>query len=373
MDVLSPLLSLLLVQEFSIPPPISTAQALAPDEKSFAFALDNGSLRLVKLPSGKEIWRAVGLSHSIECVSWSPDGSQIATVAHDGKLVLLRSDNGNREAEFGPGEAVFQVPLYQGTSYPSTVVFVDGGKRLLAVGGNSKARLLEAGSGSPIRELLYDVQSPIRASAISADGKHFAVGDDGGVFGVYSAATGALEAGPFRGPKPVHSLDFDATAERLAVGGGDWDVRVFTLASGTLPLRLPFADANWALSSDSDFDIVSVRFAPDGKTLLSSSSFQTFVRMWDLEHSKVVWEQYGNGLSPFPVRFSKDPSIVIVGMWDWVLDANSGALLHDLGGRFGPGGYAVGGHLAWHCDPGMITIVDPRTGKLVREVAHLSK
>jgi WD40 repeat protein len=360
-------LLLLFAAALQVPPPgenWSLVEALSPDGSLLALAVDDGSLRVIDLRSGKERCRARGLSRSMQGISWSREGGRIATISSMGEFAVLSAHSGEVEATFAP----FLGDSSEVCAFIHSVDFVDGDRKLMSRGGGSKARLVDAMTGEVVKQIRYRPKSAMTSSVVSPDGRHFAVGNADGDVAVHLAATGEIEAGVFHTHGHVHSLAFDSPARRLAIGAGDSKVRVLTLDGSAGPLELKhdhrceILDGPW---------IGSVCFSPDGKSLLSSTCNDIYeVRCWDLEHSSVLWEheyQFGTEF-PAPATFTRSGDLAV--LWDdgIILNAKTGEVLRRLDTRTREWNFSSGGDLAWVCTKGEVRVYDVRVGKLVCDI-----
>jgi WD40 repeat protein len=359
-------LSLLLLPGPTPPDWESHTQALSPDEKSFAYTISDGSLCVAELPIGKERWhvaidktrtRGSAWDRYGGDIAWSSDGSRLAFLTFDGEFGILQAADGMPTPEFARRR--ISTRDYRPESW-RTVRFLDGGDRLLVAGPS--AQLIDVKTGAVIKEYPWSVT----ASAVSLDGRHFALGDGNGVLAVYSGISGALEGERLWLPRAIWSLDFDADAKRLAVGAGDFNARVFDLPIAAPPRVF----SHWDTADRLDDGIGGVSFGADGESLLSSSTGSWEVRCWDLRRESLRWVfDFGGGNEGgMPASFTKDQSSVLLSKGGLVLDALTGKTVRDLGKGIGYREYFAGGDYAWSCFEGKITIVNPRTAKLVCEI-----
>jgi WD40 repeat protein len=350
------------------PPIRSIAQALSSDGKLFAYAVTDGSVHIVKLPDGKARAIAGGLPVDLDGLAFSPDDRELATVAHDGSVRILACADGKLLGSYASDHERLSDEWRL-----RSIEYVDDGTKLLLAGEAPKARLIEREDGARVRELTLgarrdvDDDGPtISASAVSLDRKHFALGDRAGRYAVLSARSGAIEFGPREGPKWVHSVDFDPAVEHLAIGAGDCTARVVSLWKKAASLELSHCDQDWS----GDLAIGFVRFGPDGKTLLSTSFDFWEVRLWDLEHKRLVWQYDFSGGNPAPIAayLTPDRTRVLVSPDGTLLDAKSGKALHQLCVPTDYRWYQSADGYAWTQSSSAIQLVDPGTGKTVCEL-----
>ncbi len=347
------------------PPPKSTAQALSPDEKLFAYAVDDGTVHIATLPDGNPWIEPKWFPESTGGLAFSPDGKELAVLSHDGWIRILATANGALLAEFAGATSDLLFPVHS-----PTIEFVDGGSKLLLPRGDSEARLIEREDGLVIRVLSPEPTRRITASAVSADRRHFALGGKGGHFAVYSATTGSLECGPIQTPPPVQALDFDPEATRLAVGSGDCHVRLYPLRSGPSEPRLlshsdkgPWGDP----TLDGDQTVGFVKFSPDGKQLLSSRLPYWETCVWDLERARLLWkDDDGVGTrSPMLAEFVSLPRPAVITCKGKIFDAIDGEQLPGIGDAKYWDFQVLAGPYAWRDGPLGLEFIDVRTRKHV--------
>ena len=365
-----------LAQEVHVVPDVklvartSNAQALSPDEKELAFNAefhgmhryrDDVSVRFVSLTTGKVRLSVPGFDPWIDDIAWSPDGSVVAVVGHNGAVRIIRSSDGSLASETPPPPEIVRP-----SSMDRTVHFVDGGTKLLLAGGASPVQLREREGGKVLADFLLVPNMATSAVCVSRDGVHFAVGDSGGVCAVYSAKTGTREAGPFTGFKTVNALALDPNAAQLAIGATGCEVLVCPLRPDAIAFKLSHCDQDFV----DNLEIGSVDFSSDGKTLLATSFPFYEVRLWNLEGRTETWRCNAGGGNPVAMsaRFTADPSIVVVSRGGDVLDAATGKARLELQNPCGTCSFRSDGHFAWTTTASGLRVHDLRDGKVVAEV-----
>jgi RNA polymerase sigma factor (sigma-70 family) len=193
--------------------------AVAPDAKTLAVSLPDGSTRLLDA-AGREL-RRLPLSERVEALAFSPDGKRLFTggaliqmwdvasgqeieildeprnpilalaLSPDGKTVACADGDGLRLAEVATGRTLGSVRL----PCRAGVAFSPDGKRLAAAPGDRTvalwdvARLREAGHlpvGKPAAVLRC--RGKVGAFAFAPDGRRLATAEEGGACRVYDLA-----------------------------------------------------------------------------------------------------------------------------------------------------------------------------------------
>lgn len=342
-----------------------TFACLSPDGRTLLTAgSDKGgrqSLRFWEIASGKQRQPA-------QPVEWF----HAAAFAPDGKTLALTGDDGVRVLAWPSGKQRYHVKMSAGALTYSS----DG--KLLAVGDNQTAHLLDAATGKTLQSFVC--YQWIEALALSPDGKTLAVATGstmhrlhptedscGGVVHLFDTATGQ----PL-GPQEAHQSV--ATCVGYAPGGT-------MLASGsrdrTVRLWDPVSGKQLAVLAGHDKEVLAVAFAPGGK-LLASGGRGGAILLWDVATRKKV-RALEHGGDVYNLAFSADglwlaaAGGTMVRLWDmktakelhhWEAEKNVGVYAV----AFAPDGKTLawaGGQRVFLPDSGgnSIHLVDPETGK----------
>jgi WD40 repeat protein len=319
------------------------AAALSPTDDEAAFGHGDGSVTLLDLRTGRQRTMSGREAGSIETVSFSTDGTRLATGAEDGTVAVWDRRAGLDELFKGHSSDVREVvfspdgqTLYT-ASYDGSVIAWD-------VGGRHRL-------GQPFR---YTSRGGGGASAVSPDGLLFAVSPGPDRVTLWRSRTLAPLSPPLRGPAgDVNGLAFSPDGKLVAAAGSAktvlWDattkkiVRVLpagshgaskvvfspdglTVAIGRsdgidalVDLRTGKETAELATAGSAD----SVDYSPDGR-LLASARLTGTTTVWDVARRSSAVELPG-AIAAYAVRFSPDGKLVAVGdssgkvaLWDSV-------------------------------------------------------
>jgi WD40 repeat protein len=342
----------------------SRAQALSPDGNELAFTVQDGSIGFLALESDSVRLRVGDVSKWMDGIAWSPEGKSLAVACEGERVRIVRTSDGVIESEF-TGSPASKLALW----WARDLSFVDGGKKLVLCGGSAPAQL-RARDGALIADLSLDKECVSSVSAVTQDGKRFAVGDTHGNVGVWAADDGKQVRSPLRVPIKVNCLAFDPTGRRLAVGGGDCTVRVFDIGSDAAPIALSHCDEDIF----GGLETGCVAFSPDGMQLLATSFSFHEVRSWNLASHSLAWKfDYGGG-NPGGVsaHFSPDGKVVFASRGGEVHAVEDGKLVRRLGGE---ASLAAGNSFgfdrgrAWNQHDGVLSVFEIAEGKLLAAVS----
>ena len=318
----------------------------------------HGSLAVCDAASGAEIFRRTDLKGGVQGVTFSPDGSRIATVTG------LRG--GSPEGSLTIWDGTTGRPVFSRT-LPNTnllcVAFSPDGRKVAAgcgffnhleVDAQSSCKLWDARSGEEIRTL------PGRAGGVSAiafhpDGRRIALAS-WGVVELYDFEDGRLDRSFGGHESYVYAVAFSPDGLRLATGGAEKLARVWDVSTGVALLTLSanrtrglaFGPDGARLATVSEESLVQlwdtvkgtelssyrghrfvasgVAFSPDGRRLASGSADGT-VKLWDAESNQPIVYHHPPRRSAFRwitgVAFSPDGRRAVtasrdnmVGIWD---------------------------------------------------------
>jgi WD40 repeat protein/serine/threonine protein kinase len=309
--------------------------AFHPDGRRLAIALEDGTVRLLELASGKEYLTLKGHSDMVGNVAFSRDGKRLATASRDktvklwdaasGKeLLSINTTNTQRNAALSPDGKLLasvsedavkvwetasgqEVASFKGHTAPARyVAFSPDGKRLASASGLTlgskkpkvigEVRIWELAAQEKALKFQWSLQRRLeRLKELTKDkafkwkenpdlitvekdivfsphGKSVAAGLADKTARIWDLASGKETAALQGHTEVVFGVAFSPDSKLLATASGDRTAKIWNAASGQ-PLR--------TFTGHTD-RILDVAFSPDGKRLATASIDGT-VKVWDAD------------------------------------------------------------------------------------------
>jgi len=301
-------------------------------------------------------------SGSADVIAFSPNGKVIATGDSDGTLRLW--DMATRQ----PVRTVHVTSSSSVNPAIGGVAFSPNGKTLVTADGDRTVDLWDLGSG----RLLSSTQPPDSDStanptdaAISPNGNLLAVPYVNGQVWLWNAATGQVvrvinadyQAGNVSvgGGYNVWAVAFSPDGRLLATADGDWNTRVWNVATGHLLFTLK-------ASQPSDDGVGGVAFSPDGKTLATADGSGA-VQLWNVATRRPIGTFGHFGLLTAiaqevnDVAFSPNGKYLAATDWGgdtWMWNVGTGRLILN----HAPGDSAGNGAIAFSPDSSLLADTD---------------
>jgi WD40 repeat protein len=306
-----------------------------------------------RLIASKELAGLVGVGRYPQSVAISSDGARMAIGFKDGSLYY-----------YAPSAARYAHLLRDGTTAVTAVLFSPDGSQLISVAKDGTVTIRDTTTRTVIRRV--STGNGGEAAAVSPDGSQLAVGTDSGVQ-LWSTSTWeqvrpAVQTGTF-----VRSLSFQPGGQLLAFSLSRrtivWDVHanrkafefdgpsedITALAfspdgkslatgsiDGSVQLWKNFAERSFGSSLRSSSPVVAIALAPSGGTVAAVGT-DGVVKVWDLRHGRLVrsWQAM-RAHSAETAAFSPDNrSLAVGGLGDGVSiwDVRTGRRLAHLDGH----------------------------------------
>jgi WD40 repeat protein len=236
--------------------PVS-AVTFSPDGSKLATAGEDGIIRVSDAATGAELWNDSGQSGVRDAIAFSPDGTWLAATGKDNSVQVVSALSGE------PHLAL------RGHAAPVTsIAYSVDGARIATAGQDGAIRLWDAASGAALRTVYG---SDVRDLGFSPDGTRLFTVEDGGTISVWNATDSSqiLPVMSLRIDGEGRSAAFSPNGVRLAAVDGT-DVRVWDAETGKELQRFTASGTN----------LTRVAYSPDG-TRLAVAGLDRQVTIWE--------------------------------------------------------------------------------------------
>ncbi|CAE6474358.1 unnamed protein product [Rhizoctonia solani] len=331
---------------------------LSPDGSFAAVAVDK-DIWVMNTPTGRMTAAPLrGHSQVVKSVTFSPDGTQIASGSADTTV---------RVWNFQTGRLV--LPSLNGHTGPVTsVVFSTKGDRIFSASEDRTIRIWDAQTGKIALDPLEGHTGAVASLGLSSDGARIVSGSYDRTARVWDTRTGRSLLTPLQGhDDPVVSVVFSPDNSRIASGSRDQTIRVWDAENGQLifsPLR---GHAHW---------VTSVAFSPDGAYIVSGSNDRT-IRLWDAQEGGALRDPLrGHTGVVATVGFLPGGTHIYSGSWDktirvWHVERDRTKFMgHEgqvLSVTFSPDGK----HIVSGSEDATLCVWEALSGRIVHKLAEI--
>ena len=290
-----------------------TSVSWSPDGSRIATASEDQTVRVWDARTGVEALTLKGHSDRVNSVSWSPDGSRIATASDDDTARVWDARTG-----------VEALTLKGHTSFVTSVSWSPDGSRIATTSCDNTARVWDARTGAEALTLKGHTNS-VTSVSWSPDGRRIATASGDKTARVWDARSGA-EALDLKGHTgTVYSVSWSPDGSRIATASLDKTARMWDARSGAEFLTLK-GHTN---------PVNSVSWSPDGSRIATAGRDGT-ARVWDAKTGAEALTLKGHTGSVNSVSWSPDGRRIATASEDGtarVWDATSGAEALTLKGH----------------------------------------
>ncbi|MGH7596200.1 MAG: eIF2A-related protein, partial [bacterium] len=248
-------------------------------------------------------------------VSFSLDGTRLATASMDGTAIIWDAASGRKLFAFSdPAVALYGL------------AFSPDGGRLATAGVNGTAKVWDVASKKVLLTLSGHNQT-VNSIAYSPDGKRLATASTDGKAKIWEASSGQALLTLSGHTGEVNSVAFSPDGKRLATSSADGKVKVWDALSG----------AELRTISSHTATVYSVAFSPDGKRLATASAdWKSKIKIWDANSGQNLLTISGHSGLVNSVAFNSDGKILATAGSDGkvkIWSAASGQELLTLSGH----------------------------------------
>ncbi|MBI1897361.1 MAG: hypothetical protein HYS04_12680 [Acidobacteria bacterium] len=211
--------------------------ALSPDGSKVVFcAVADKSIRMFDVAGGKELRKMDHHEDWVFAAVFGIDGRRIVSVGRDRAAKLIDANTGT----FIENVNLLKEPLAAIARHPKKDWVVIGGQeRVPYLYRMDRPRAMRIADDSTLIRKFEPQDGPVSALAVSADGLHLAVGSEAGDVRIYNLESAERVASCSGHNGGIYTLAFHPDGTRLAAAGFDGTVRIYDIAGKMLKAFVP--------------------------------------------------------------------------------------------------------------------------------------
>jgi serine/threonine protein kinase len=223
----------------------------SPDSTQIASIARDERMKIWDAKTGKSANSFSGENAVVHSVAWSPNGEYIAVGAANGTIQLWAADRNRQDADvFIPGH----------NDIIKSLSWSPDSRRLATAGQNGTVKVWDFSPrptrfNPPVYTSTHHI-GPINAIAWSPDGNYLLSGNDDGTVLLSSSQNGKLIREIYNHKKPVYSVAWSSDSRIIASGGADSFVRFSNIYGGQLD------------GSHPGYPVLSLAWRPNSDTIV---------------------------------------------------------------------------------------------------------
>ena len=285
----------------------------SPDGTRLATGSGDHSARVWDAATGKELLTLTGHTADVISVAWSPDGTRLATGS---------GDHTARVWDAATGEELLTLTGH--TADVISVAWSPDDKRVATASDDKTAKVWDAATGKELLTLTGH-SDYVESVAWSPDGKRVATASEDKTAKVWDANTGNELLTLTGHSNPIVSIAWSSDGQRVATASEDKTAKVWDPNTGNELLTLTGHSGS----------VVSIAWNPDGKRLATGSGDDT-AKVWDAATGNELLTLTGHSNPVLSVAWNPDGKRLATGSGDHtarVWDAATGNELLTLTGH----------------------------------------
>ena len=194
--------------------------AISPDGMQLATGSIHNTLSVIDTETGETRFRRAEHEGSLMAVAWSWDGRLIASGGADAKVVIYDAATGDKRGE-----------LRRLRGAVTAVAFSANGRYVAAASVDLSIRVFDLANNGELVKMMFGHTKVIEALAFHPNSWLFASASRDGSVGLWNAAKGIGNVRIEASARPLSTVAFSFDGTRLAAGGQDKLVRIWTVAA----------------------------------------------------------------------------------------------------------------------------------------------